>query len=365
MPEINCSIIRGGTSKAIFFLEEDLPPEGSERDAVIKLIMGTPDKRQINGLGGADILTSKIAIIGKPTHPDADIDYTFAQVGIEEDTVDYSGNCGNISAAVGPFAIEEGFITQTESVTKIKIHNTNINKIIMSEIPVKEGRPLTNGDFSIDGVPGTGAKIVLDFAKTAGSLTNKLFPTGNKIDTILIPGFGKISVSIVDLANPMVFIEEQELNLIGTETPAELEANQKIIKLCEQIRGIVAVKLGLASNIETAYEESPFIPFFCIVSKSTIEQQNNVDIQSRLIGFNRVHKAFPGTAGACLAVASCIPGTLAYNNSVTDINSSQLLRISHPSGTMNVDVQVDNAHQPLRAAFGRTWRRIMDGVAYY
>lgn len=365
MPKINCSVIRGGTSKAVFFLEEDLPSAGPERDVIIKSIMGTPDKRQINGLGGADILTSKIAIIGKPTHPNADVDYTFAQVGVEEDTVNYGGNCGNISAAVGPFAIEAGFITQVEPITKIRIHNTNINKIIMSEIPVQHGRPLTNGDFSIDGVPGTGAKIVLDFAKTAGSFTNKLLPTGNKTDTIDIPGFGKILVSIVDLANPMVIVEEQELNLIGNETLAELEANQKIIKLCEKIRGIVAVKLGLASNIKTAYEESPFIPFFCVVSKPIVKQKSNADIQSKLIGYNRVHKAFPGTAGACLAVASCIPDTLAYNNSVTDINCSQLLRISHPSGIMNVDVQIDNTNQPLRAAFGRTWRRIMDGVAYY
>ena len=169
-------IHRGGTSKGIFIKENELPRDPAQRDRVIRGIFGTPDIREIDGLGGADVLTSKLAIIGPPTREDADVDYTFAQVSFDTDLVDYGGNCGNISAAVGPFAIDEGMVPITEPVTRVRIHQVNTNCILVADVPVKDGKAQVMGDCKLDGVPGTGARIMLDFGDTAGSTTGKILP---------------------------------------------------------------------------------------------------------------------------------------------------------------------------------------------
>lgn len=187
MLRVRCAILRGGTSKGIFLHENDLPRDRVLRDRMILAIFGSPDVRQIDGLGGADPLTSKLAIIGPSSRPDADVDYTFGQVSIKEPLIDYSGNCGNISAAVGPFAIDEGLVRAQEPVTYVRIHNTNTGKIIVAEVPVQNGKAKVTGDYQIDGVPGTGAKIMLDFAGTAGAATGRLLPTGRPIDVLDVP----------------------------------------------------------------------------------------------------------------------------------------------------------------------------------
>lgn len=325
MKSFRCAIVRGGTSKGVFVFSQDLPPQGPERDRVIKRIMGTPDARQIDGLGGADILTSKVAILGPPSVPGADVDYTFAQVGIEKDTVSYEGNCGNISAAVGPIAIEEGFVrAKDEGLLKIRIHNTNVGKIITAEVPIKEGIPQSVGDYAIDGVPGFGAKIMLDFSETAGSVTGKLLPTGRVVDSVDVPGLGEIEMSIVDLANPVAFIRAESLGLTGVESPSAVDGDRGLIEKLEMIRGAAAVRLGFVDRAEDAFSKTPYIPFLCYVSgpkESSVYGENrslsagDIDMQARLVGFKRTHKTFPGTGAVCLAAAASLEGTLVHQAS--------------------------------------------------
>jgi 2-methylaconitate cis-trans-isomerase PrpF len=361
--KVPCAIIRGGTSKGVFFFEKDLPPKGQERDQLIKNLMGTPDVRQINGLGGGDILTSKVAILGASTLQGADVDYTFAQVGIEKDSISYEGNCGNISAAVGPVAIESGMLRATEPFTIVHIHNTNVGKIIKAEVPVKNGQVLTTGDYKMDGVPGSGARIELDFSEAAGSLTPGLLSTGNLRDILEIPGFGKAEVSFVDLSNPVVFIRARDLGLKGNETPTQLEQNKDLIELTERIRGHAAQRLGFVIDPNQAFAKTPYVPFFCMVSPA---ENSDSDICSRLIGFKKVHKTFPGTGAVALAAASQIEGSVVHDCLPHGrLRKSGICTIAHPSGLLEVAIDMDKVSLKInRASFGRTWRRIMDGFAY-
>ncbi|MGI6423656.1 MAG: PrpF domain-containing protein [Tepidanaerobacteraceae bacterium] len=262
MNKFRVAIYRGGTSKGIFINRNQLPKDPLKRDRIINAIFGSPDLRQIDGLGGADVLTSKLAIIGPSTRPDADIDYTFAQVSFETEFVDYSGNCGNISSAVGPYAIDEGFVDPVEPITKVKIHLTNTGNIIVAEVPVVDGKASVEGDCKIDGVPGTGSKIMLDFSDLAGAFTGNLLPTGNAKDVLDLPGYGKFTVSIVDAANPLVFIRAEELGLTGTETADEIETDKALMEKIERIRGAVAEKIGMVESWDQAAKKTPYIPFF-------------------------------------------------------------------------------------------------------
>lgn len=364
--ELTCSILRGGTSKGVFLLEDQLPPPGERRDAVLKAVMGSPDRRQINGLGGADILTSKVAIIGKSDDPAIDVRYTFAQVGIEQDIVNYDGNCGNIAAAVGPFAMEHGFANSNEGITKISVFNTNVKKILTIEVPVQNKQPKMEGDFKIAGVPGAGAKVMVDFSKTAGSLTGKLFPTGNKCDLLDVNGFGKVEVSILDLANPVVFVRAEAFGMVGTEMPAEVESDKARIDLFESLRQSAARMIGMKT--------SPFVPFFCTIGAPAsyarfgdggLVSQHDCDLVSRLVGFGRMHKAYPGTGAACIAVASRIKGTVVSSVLQNDsISNCHLLKIGHPSGVMDVEIEMNNDEEPKRVAIGRTWKKIMEGKVF-
>ena len=202
----------------------------------ILAVYGSPDVRQIDGLGGADVLTSKHAIISPSARPNADVDYTFGQVSFETAFVDYRGNCGNISSAVGPFSIDEGLVAAVEPMTTVRINMTNSNKILVAEVPVKDGKAMVDGDFVIDGVPGTGAKIAMDWSDVVGGITGKLLPTGNAKDTIEVDGV-KYAVSIVDAGNPVVFIHAASLNMKGTESPYEIESNKPLMETIEKIRG--------------------------------------------------------------------------------------------------------------------------------
>lgn len=204
---IRTAIMRGGTSRALFVMRNELPADPAVRDRVILRLYGSPDVRQIDGLAGADPLTSKLAIIGPPTRPDADVDYTFGQVSITDAFVDYAGNCGNISSAVGPYAIDEGLVDPVEPVTTVRIHQTNTQCILLAHVPVRNGKAAVEGDYHIDGVPGTGARIALDFADTEGSITGRLLPTGNPVDRLEVPGVGPIELSLVDAGTPVSLCE--------------------------------------------------------------------------------------------------------------------------------------------------------------
>jgi 2-methylaconitate cis-trans-isomerase PrpF len=372
MKAIKCSIIRGGTSKGIFIDESELPKDPARRDRVIRAIFGSPDIRQIDGLGGADVLTSKLAIIGPPTHPDADVDYTFGQVSFENETIDYKGNCGNISSAVGPYAIDEGIVKAEEPVTTVRIHMTNSGRILKAEVPVADGKAVVEGDYAIGGVPGTGARIDLDWSDTCGALTGKLLPTGKASETIEADG-ETYRVTLADAGNPVVFIAAESLGMRGTETPAEIENNEILMKKIEKIRGAAAKRFGLVGNPEDAAEKSPYIPFFSIISSpapyetpngASVEAED-ADLVARLLFMLKMHKAYPITGAICTGAAYCTEGSVVRETARK--TEGRTLRIGHPGGVLEMEavggVRGDEA-KIERLATSRTARRIMDGLVY-
>jgi 2-methylaconitate cis-trans-isomerase PrpF len=361
-----CVIMRGGTSKGVFFYEKDIPASGAARDRFLLRAMGSPDPRQIDGLGGADALTSKVAIIGHPSsHPEADIDYTFAQVDIGKPLVDYIGNCGNISAGAGLFAVEENLVKLEEPYSKVAVYNTNTKKILNIYVPVKDGQCAETGDYSIDGVPGTAPGIKLDFSLTGGAASGKLLPTGNRRDTWDIPGFGPLEVSLVDIANPVVFVRAADLKLGGRETPAQIDSNPQLLELLERIRGIGARQCGLTDDWEKARIDSPANPLLAMVSRPTPEEMDKgINLVSRIMFMQLSHKAYSGTGGTCTGAAAYIPGTIA--NQCAELKGSRF-GIGHPCGVMYIDMDVectDTRIEVKLASFGRTARRIMDGMVY-
>ena len=370
MKQIQCVIMRGGTSKGIFVKANHLPREEERRNQVIMAIFGSPDVRQIDGLGGADPLTSKLAIIGPATHPEADIDYTFAQVGINQAVIDYSGNCGNISSAVGPFAIDEGLVRAVEPITSVRIHNTNTGKILIAEVEVEDGRAKVTGECRISGVPGTGSRIMLNFAGTAGSVTGKLLPTGKVVDRIETT-FGTVEASIVDCANPMVFVRAKDMGIAGTESPAEIDGNLLLCSRLEEIRAKVAVMIGMADSPEHATAKSPAFPMIAMVAKPAgytaftsgkMIQEQEVSLVSRLMFMQVLHKTYAGTGTVCTGVAAKIHGSI-VNEMTGEPDTVATVRIGHPSGVISLEVQVED-NRVIRAAFARTARRIMEGYVF-
>ncbi len=367
---IPCVIMRGGTSNGIFIKSNHLPADQKKKEAAIMAIFGSPDVRQIDGLGGADPLTSKLAIIGPSSHPDADVDYTFAQVGIDKPVVDFAGNCGNISSAVGPFAIDEGFVAAVEPVTSLTIHNTNTGKLFEAEVEIEDGRAKVTGDCAIAGVPGTGSPIHINFAGTAGAATGKLLPTGNVVDICEI-GEKRFEVSLVDCANPMVFVRASDVGIKGTESPKEIDGNKELLTLLEEIRGWAAVRIGMAASPEEALEKSPAFPMIAMVSKPaeytdftsgrTIAA-SDVSLVSRLMYMQVLHKTYAGSGTTCTGVAAKIPGTIVHEM-LSEPDSELLVRIGHPAGVIGIEAKVDGL-KVERAAISRTARRIMDGQVY-
>ncbi|MGI6077300.1 MAG: 2-methylaconitate cis-trans isomerase PrpF family protein [Fastidiosipilaceae bacterium] len=363
-------IMRGGTSKGIFIKENDLPKDQKERDAIILSIFGSPDVRQIDGLAGADPLTSKLAIIGPSTHPDADVDYTFGQVSINSPLVDYNGNCGNISSGVGPFAIDESLVNAEGPVTTVRIHNTNTGKILKAEVEVRDGHAAVAGDCSIAGVPGTSAPIWMDFAGTAGAATGKTLPTGNVKDTIKT-SFGDKTVSIVDVANPCVFVLASDMGIDGTETPAEIDGNAELLKNLEELRAKATVMIGMAKDEADATASSPAFPMICMVrepkdyvSFSTGEtiKADDVDFVARLMFMQVLHKTYAGTATACTGAAARIEGTI-VNEVMRERSDDEAIRIGHPAGVLPVQAIVKDG-KVEKTSFQRTARRVMEGYVY-
>lgn len=372
MKAFNCSIVRGGTSKGIFFKKNDLPADAALRDKVILAAFGSPDVRQIDGLGGADVLTSKLAIVGPSDSPDADIDYTFGQVSFEQEFIDYKGNCGNISAGVGSFAIDAGMIPAQEPITRVRIRQTNSNRILIADVPVKDGRAQVEGDFHIDGVPGTGAKITLDWSGSVGAQTGKLLPTGNAKDIMKVNGKA-YTVSLVDAGNPLVFIKAEDLGMKGTETTSEIEGNPELWKTIMAIRNEAAVIFGLTEKAELAEKESPYNPFFAIVSPPQEYEALNglhvkaedIDMVSRLSFMLKMHKTYPITGTVCTGAASRIPGSVVWDVIRETAKQDGTLRIGHPGGVIPVETEAETVNGETkikRIGVSRTARKIMDGL---
>ncbi len=362
--KIPCTIMRGGTSKGVIFWEKDLPEESEPRDRVILSVFGSPDPRQIDGLGGADSLTSKCAII-RPSSPEGDLAYTIGNVSIINPIIDYSSNCGNLSAAVGAFAVDEGLVVPQEPITLVKMFNTNTKKVILAEVPVKNGKFFPEGDYAISGVPGRGSKILLDFKNTAGAVTGKTLPTGNVREILDIGGGEKIEVSIFDVATPMVFVRAKDLNLKGTEVADEIDSDPDLLKRIEGIRSSVAEMIGIVKDRKEATLKSPATPKIAFVAPTRNEK---IGLISRMMSMQKLHKAYAVTGAICTAVAAKIEGSLVHEIFKEEIGKqAEVVRIEHPSGAIDVEIEVQGKGRDLkvkRAAIARTARRIMDGYVY-
>jgi 2-methylaconitate cis-trans-isomerase PrpF len=373
--KIPCVIQRGGTSKGVYLHEKDLPKDPELRNKVILAIFGSPDIRQIDGLGGADPLTSKCAIIGPPERSDTDINYTMAQVDITKPILDFKGNCGNISSGVGPFAIDEGLVPVKDTETVVRIYNTNTKKILKAFVQTDGGKSKYTGDYAIDGVPGTSSKILLDYSATEGAATGRLLPTGNPIDVISIPSIGKIEMSIVDAGNPMCFVKPEVLNLSGIEGPLDQKVIDALDRI-EVIRGMAAKIIGFVDDPAKARIESPAGPMLAIVSepKDYISFTDGARVKAEEIDFvargffmQEMHKTYAGTGTVCTGAAAMIEGTLVNRVCSPRTMKTKEVRIGHPSGIVSIEVEVvkgaDGFHLK-KAALGRTSRRIMEGFVY-
>lgn len=380
--EVPISILRGGTSRGVFFSPTllDLPRE--VLDGIVLNVMGSPDPRQINGLGGATPQTSKIAFVGASDRDDADVDYTFAQVDITRSLVDWGGNCGNISSAVGPYAVNNGLVEPVADGEKqtVRVFNTNTGKVIRSRFPVVGGRAMIGGDTRIAGVPSPGARVDLEFEDPTGAVTGSTLPTGNPRDVLTLKDGTTVEVSIVDAANPTVFVRPDDVGIAGTESAAELDANAALLDRLEEIRSIAAVMLGLVDSADRATEVTPGLPKIGVVatpksyvaSDGTEIAAGDVDVLVRMMSMQHPHRACQITAGICTGVASTVPGTLVnevYDASrLISVDTPHDVRLGHPSGLMITAVRGEAADAGLPAIAGvavvRTARGILDGVVH-
>jgi len=357
-------LMRGGTSKGLYFKREDLPENKELLDKILLSLYGSPDVRQIDGIGGGDPLTSKAIIVGKSHKENVDIEYTFCQVGIDKPQVSYGGNCGNMLAGVGPFAIDEGLIEGTDPMTVIRILNLNTNQIIIAKVPTKDGKALTEGEYAIAGVPKPGAEIKLTFINPQPTF-GKLLPTGNPVDVVEIENH-MIHVSFIDATTPFIFVDSEDLGFLGvngSEDVKEITSNEKLMITLENIRSIAAKWLNLVEKAEDATNKTPNIPRVAYVSKP---KTPNEDIIVRQMSMQRVHKAFSVTGAICIAVASTIKGTV-INKIISAPESGETqIRIAHPSGVMNVSAGFTEFSGKMERSvtISRTARRIMSGYVF-
>ncbi len=368
--------MRGGTSKALIFHQADLPARRDDWAPIFLAAIGSPDPngRQLDGMGGGVSSLSKICIIGPPSRPDADIDYTFAQVSVDQAVVDYAGNCGNMSSAVGPFAIDEGIIrAPADGMVSVRVHNTNTSKIIVATFPVQGGMAAVDGDCEIDGVAGSGAPIRLDFLAPGGSKTGKLLPSGNAVDRLTLSDGSVIEASLIDAANPCLFVRAADLGLSGTETPSALEKDATLMQRLEAIRLAGSVAMGLTPDLAAA-ARMPSIPKIAAIAPSQaftalsgrVYGAQETDIMVRMISVGQPHRAVPITGGLCLAAACRVPGSLAEQ--MLRPGQSGPLRVGHPSGMLLVDAAAelrDGAAFVPQASLYRTARRLFQGEVLY
>jgi hypothetical protein len=362
--------MRGGTSKAIMFHARDLPADRAAWEALFTAAMGSPDPygRQLDGMGGGVSSLSKVCVLAPSERQDADIDYTFAQVQIRERRVDYKSNCGNMSSAVGPFAVDEGLVRASGDSATVRIFNTNTRKIIRATFPLDGEQARYDGDLVIPGVAGTGAAVRLDFVEPGGAATGKLLPSGKTVDRLEVPGVGPLDASLVDAANPAVFLRAADIGLAGTELPDQIEADPKIMQLIDDIRVQGAMRMGFAGDVQAARAIS--MPFMAFVSPRadarTLTGETvraaEVDLTVRVVSSGQVHRALPVTISLCTAVAARISGTLVAE--ALSKTAGETLRLGMPSGVLTVDADVacEGGVWIARAgSFYRTARRLFDG----
>ncbi len=361
---------RGGTSKGVFFHAGDLPSDRGATDAILLSAMGSPDPygRQLNGMGGGTSSLSKVVIIGPPSHPDADVDYTFVQIAVDEPVADWTSNCGNLSSAVGPFAVDEGLVDVRGDEALVRIYQTNSKKLIHARFPISGGKTEVRGDFTIAGVAGTGARIRLDFLEPAGAATGKLLPTGHVVDQVDLGEDGLFELSIVDATALFAYVDAQALGLTGAESPADIEATPGLMAKLERLRRAAGVKAGLATTPEAIGLQTPRIvittaPLAFTALDGTVYAPQDYDVAIRILSMQRAHNAIPGTGGLNVGVATQIKGTIA-NRLSRPASASGEVRVANPSGLVSVGAAVrhdaEGWHADSAVLF-RTARLLMRG----
>ena len=375
--KIPAVFMRGGTSNAIVFKQRDLPEDRSIWPEIFLAAHGSPDPfgRQLDGMGGGVSSLSKICVIGPPSRDDADVDYTFAQVGVRNATVGFSGNCGNMSAAMGPFSVDEGFVAVDGKSAVIRIHNTNTNKIIVSRFDMDDGLAGVDGDYVMPGVADPGNKVRLDFLEPGGAGTGRLLPSGNAVDTLEIPGLGKVEASIVDAANPAVFVEASAVGLKGAELPADIDAMSGAMEKLEAIRRHAGVLAGMAGSVDAMADKPAAIsPGIVAPAQDAPILTGEVipaaagDLVCRVVSSGNVHRALPGTRAICAAVASRIDGTVVHRVTRPADDPIADIRIVQPSGVIALAAEVVESGGEKGGGFFaksatiyRTQRRLFEG----
>ena len=371
--------MRGGTSKGVFFLRDDLPADTAARERLLLRVIGSPDRygKQTDGMGGATSSTSKIVILAKSERADCDVDYLFGQVAIDAPVIDWSGNCGNLSTAVGPFAIGAGLVAApADGTATVRIWQANIQKRIISHVPMKNGEVEELGCFELDGVAFPAAEVRLEFLDPAAddgegeSAGGTMFPTGNRIDTLDVPGVGAVEATLINAGNPTIFVDAARLGLEGTELQGDVNGDKKLLALAEAVRSHAAVAMGLVKTAREATEKRPHTPKLSFVAPPAAYTASDgrkvgadsIDLLARIFSMGVLHHAMTGTGAVALAAAAAIPGTVVSR--VAPVGADGRVTFGHPSGVLNVGAEARRDGDQWTVAkvmMSRSARRLMEG----
>ena len=358
--KIPCVVMRGGTSRGLFFRRENLPEDQSAWAQLFCTAMGTPDPKQVDGLGGGTSSTSKVVVVSKSERPGIDVDYVFVQVGVDKMTADIGGDCGNLSAAVGPFAIDEGLAPAVEPDSIVNMFNTSTGKRHRAKVKVRAGKFDPEGGCSVSGLVQKGSEIIIDYLDPAGAMTGRLLPTGRAVDRTGFDG-KEYRMTVVDCTNPYVFVSADELGMTGAEPPSRIDYGAEL-RILQDIRDQAAERIGLGGQS---------FPKVAVVGRPLSVGPSTDDLVVRTISLGRAHKTIPLTAALCLAAAARIPGTLPWSlmpNGSHVYDGETTLSIAHPEGSIAVSVDARASEQDgiavTRVTGVRTARRIMEGFVY-
>jgi hypothetical protein len=369
--------MRGGTSKGVFFKALDLPADRAERERLLLRVIGSPDRygKQIDGMGGATSSTSKVVVIAGSSRPDCDVDYLFGQVAIDKPVIDWSGNCGNLTAAVGPFAISEGLVAApADGWATVRIWQGNIAKRIIAHVPMKGGEVQEEGDFELDGVTFPAAEVKLEFldpgADEGDGEGGAMFPSGACVDRLEVPGIGTVEATLINAGNPTIFVEAQTLGLIGTELQGAVNGNADLLGRAEAIRATGAVAMGLVESAAEATAKRPHTPKLAFIARPQSYTASDgkrvdaasIDLLARIFSMGVLHHAMTGTGAVAIAAAAAIPGTLVHR--LSPVGADGRIRFGHPSGTLRVGaeaLQQDGQWVVTKALMSRSARRLMEG----
>jgi probable AcnD-accessory protein PrpF len=380
--KIPATYMRGGTSKGVFFRLQDLPEAarapGAARDALLLRVIGSPDPygKQIDGMGGATSSTSKTVILSRSSRPDHDVDYLFGQVAIDSAFVDWSGNCGNLSAAVGPFAISNGLVDASriprDGVATVRIWQANIGKTIIAHVPMTDGEVQETGDFELDGVTFPAAEVQLEFMDPAAEeegAGGTMFPTGNLVDELEVPGIGTLKATMINAGIPTIFINADAIGYTGAELQDAINSDPVALAMFETIRAYGAVRMGLIKQVDEAArrQHTPKIAFVArpadyVSSSGKRVAAGDVDLLVRAMSMGKLHHAMMGTAAVAIGTAAAIPGTLV--NAAAGGGAREAVRFGHPSGTLRVGAQasqINGEWSVNKAIMSRSARVLMEG----